>query len=92
MGLVWQARVKTQTWFDAVLGVIDACARQLLAVAESIGCFVWAAAICLWGGIVIRGMGKLLPFYVLCAVLSFCRREQCLHAAAWNKNLSIVDD
>lgn len=39
-------------------------------------------------GIVKGGMGKLLPFYVLCAVLSFCRREQCLRAAAWN---TIVD-
>lgn len=51
--LVWQARVKVQTWFDAVLVVIYGCGRQLLAVAASIGCFVCAAAICLWEWLVL---------------------------------------
>lgn len=41
-------------------------------------------------GIVKGGMGKLLPFYVLCAVLTFCGRRG--HVAAWNWKLSFVAD
>lgn len=79
MWLVWQARVKAQTWFDAVLVVVYDCGRQLLAVAESIGCLVGQLLYVYGGGIVKGGMGKLLPFYGLCAVLSPLWERAMLH-------------
>lgn len=74
MWRVGQARIKAQAWFDAVLVVIyGGCGRQLLAVAESIGCLVGLFMGVV--GIVKGGMGKLLPFYGLCAVHAFYGRE-----------------
>lgn len=83
MWLVWQARVKAQTWFDAVLVVVYDCGRQLLAVAESIGCLV-GQLLYVYGGYCQRRHGE------TAAILCFVCCPHCLFVGESDVALLLV--